>query len=140
MTERILENIATHQERGSGWQFDEVVSFDIYIDPFEPAVGNSYIPLPPELPSKKAIIKVQNTEDDKCFKHSITTAVYTPKVHPERVTKKLKKNSEKFDWTGIDFPTPLDQIDRLERQNPSYAVFVFGYEGDKIRPLRPSKD
>ena len=38
-----------------------------------------------------------------------------------------------------EFPTPLDQIDIFEKNNPGYVVFVFGYEGGKIRPLRPSK-
>ena len=32
ITERILENIATFQKSGSGWIFDEVISFDIHID------------------------------------------------------------------------------------------------------------
>ena len=32
MTERILENVATFQKSGSGWIFDEVISFDIHID------------------------------------------------------------------------------------------------------------
>ena len=44
-----------------------------------------------------------------------------------------------FNWDGIDFPTPLDQIDILEKNNPDYVVFVFGYEEGKIRPLRPNK-
>ena len=46
MTERILENVATFQNKDSRWIFDEVISFDIYIDPFEPEAGSSYMELP----------------------------------------------------------------------------------------------
>ena len=46
---------------------------------------------------------------------------------PQRLTKELKELSKKsFDWTGIDFPTPLHQLDRFERQNPDYAIYVYG--------------
>ena len=38
MTELILEKVANFQNQGSSWQFDEVIAFDIYIDPFEPGV------------------------------------------------------------------------------------------------------
>ena len=31
-----------------------------------------------------------------------------------------------LNFTGIDFPTPVSQIDRLERQNPNLAINVFG--------------
>ena len=50
------------------------------------------------------------------------------KVHgPQRLIKELKELSEKsFDRTGIDFPTPLDQLDRFERQNPDYGLYVYG--------------
>ena len=34
-----------------------------------------------------------------------------------------------FDFTGIVFPTPVLQIDRLEKQNENLAVNVFGWEG-----------
>ena len=43
MTERILENVSTFQIKGSGWIFDEVISFDIYINRFETLAGSSYI-------------------------------------------------------------------------------------------------
>ena len=48
-------------------------------------------------------------------------------------------NSEKFNWKGIGFPVSLKQIDKFEKQNP-FAVNVFGIEGEKVYPLRISKE
>ncbi|EDO33603.1 predicted protein [Nematostella vectensis] len=56
MTNYLLGLVELFQKQGSGWQFDQVEYFDINIDPFEPLSGSSYIPLPPKLASKKAII------------------------------------------------------------------------------------
>ena len=66
MTELILEKVARFRIKVLDGSFDEVVAFDNYIDPFEPGVGSSYLPLPPELTSKKAITNHQNMEDDEC--------------------------------------------------------------------------
>ena len=92
MTERILENVATFQNKGSGWQFDEVIAFDIHIHPFEPVAGSSYLSSPKELAARQTVVNPYNPEDNECSKHFITIAVYTAKVHPERVNKKLREN------------------------------------------------
>ena len=54
MTGIILEKIQQFQNNGSGWVFENVESFDINIDPFEPLSGMSYISLPKNLEDKKA--------------------------------------------------------------------------------------
>ena len=37
-----------------------------------------------------------------------------------------------MNFEGIDFPTPVSQIDRLERQNPNLAISVFGWEKEQV--------
>ena len=37
-----------------------------------------------------------------------------------------------FDFTGIDFPTPVSQIDKLERQNQNLAINVLGWEKELV--------
>ena len=51
----------------------------------------------------------------------------------------MRKNSKHFDWTGIEFPVSLKDIDKFEKQNP-YAVHVLGYVNEKseVYPLRIS--
>ena len=132
----ILSKIDKFQNKGSGWQFEQVVSFDINVDPYEPLGGSSYFPLPARLAAKKAIINVKN-KDNECFKWAVTSAVYQRKVHPERM-KGMKEDAAKLNWKGIDFPTPLNQISRFEKQNP-YYINVYGWNGTSVYPLRIGK-
>ena len=137
MTDKIFELIQNFQNRGSGWQFDRVEHLDININPYNPLSASSYIELPDKLDKKKAIINVKNENDNECFKWAITSAVFPAKEHGERLSKQMRKDSEKFDWTGIEFPVSLKLVDKFEKQNP-YAINVFGYER-VVYPLRISK-
>ena len=114
------------------------MSFDINVDPFNPLGGSSYFPLPSKLAAKKAIINVKNMKDNECFKWAVTSAVYPRESHPERLNDEMRRNSEKLDWKGIDFPTPLKQIERFEKQN-SYSINVYGWRGGNVYPLRISE-
>ena len=137
MTSRIFELIQNFNNRGSGWQFDRVEHLDININPFNPMSASSYIELPSSLYMKKAIINVKNENDNECFKWAVTSAVFPAKEHGERLSKQMREDSEKFDWSGIEFPVSLKQIDKFEKQN-NYAINVFGYER-VVYPLRISK-
>ena len=66
MADRVLEAMATFQRNGSNWTFKSIICLEIHTVAYEPLKGNSYIPLPPKLAQKKAIINMNN-EDDKCF-------------------------------------------------------------------------
>ena len=137
MTRECLEKIERFQNEGSGWQFASIESFDINVDSYRPLRGSSYFPLPAKLASKGAIINVQNKQDNECFKWAVTSAAYRRKVHPERINREMRANSEKLNWKGIDFPTPLTQITRFEEQNP-YSINVYGWTGTSAYPLRIS--
>ena len=138
MTGIILEKVQQFQNEGSGWVFENIESFDINIDPFEPLSGSSYISLPENLEDKKAIINVRNENDHECFKWAITSAIYQREKDPQRLNKKMRNNSQNFNRDGIDFAVSIKQIDKFERQN-NYAINVFGYEDSKVYPLRLSK-
>ena len=137
MTNKIFESIQNFNNRGSGWQFDRIEHLDININPYNPLSASSYIPLPDKLASKKAIINVKNEKDHECFKWAVTSAVFPADEKGERLGKQMREDSEKFEWTGIEFPVSLKQIDKFEKQKP-YAINVFGYE-DVVYPLRISK-
>ena len=137
MTSRIFELIQNFHNRGSGWQFDRIEHLDININPYNPLSASSYIKLPDKLAKKKAIINVKNEKDNECFKWAITSAVFPAERDGERLSKQMRKDSEKFDWTGIKFPVSLKLIDKFENNN-HYAINVFGYEG-VVYPLRISK-
>ena len=137
MSDEILENVANFQRRGSGWIFRKVLSMYIHLNKYEPLSGSSYIPLPKTLQKKKAVINVQNKQDNECFKWAMTSAIYPVEKNSTRVNKYVE-NSEKFNWDGINFPASFKDIDKFEKQNPSISINVFSYEKE-VYPLRISK-
>ena len=66
MVERIIENMATFQSMGSGWRLYNIIQLELHIVRYNPLRGETYIPLPKELANKKAIINMQN-KDNECF-------------------------------------------------------------------------
>ena len=134
----ILAKIDKFQNKGSGWQFEQVVSFDINVDPYTPLGGGSYIKTPKEIAGKQAIINVKNERDNKCFVWSVTSAAFPKKKDPQRIGIEMVKNAAKLNWKGIDFPTPLCQIARFEENNP-YSINVYKWNGKSADIIRSSK-
>ena len=138
MFEEVMVNMANFQKEGSNLQFEEVIELVMPFVKYEPLRGSSFLPLPDKLKNKKAIVNMKN-EDNQCFKWCITRALNQIEAHQERVTKELEKQSEKLDWSGISFLTSLAQIGNFERRN-KLTIFVFGFDGDIIYPLRKPKE
>ena len=81
------------------------------------------------LASKKAIINMK-CNDEESFKWAATRALNPIDKDSERVTKTLEGQSEKYNWEGLDFPTPLEQIEIFEKNN-DLLVNVFGFSKEK---------
>ena len=128
--ENVLESLAKFQRQGSNWRFHSVLRLDLHAVKYEPLGGSSYIPLPKFLAAKKAIINLNNlnNEDDECFKWAITRALNPVKIHPERIDKKLRETSMTLNWEKLKFPVKFSDINKLEKHNSSMFVNVFGYE------------
>ena len=123
---KILENISTFQNSGSGWVFKSIVSLEIHTVKYQPLSGSSYIPLPKYLADKKAMINLKN-DDQQCFKWAVTRAINPVEKNAERIDKKLTAKADTLNWDGITFPTPLSEIDKFERNNPTISVNVAGF-------------
>ena len=134
----IQERIQNFNQRGSNWRFQRVLSLDVHFTDFQPLRGSTFIPLPRKIATKKAVINMKN-DDDQCFKWSVVRALNPVDVHPERITKELKDQSERLDWSGLKFPVKLDHIVIFEKFNPSISINVFGFEDRVVYPLRLSK-
>ena len=98
---------------------------------YQPLRGGTYLPLPANLAKKKAIINVKN-RDNQCLKWALRAALFPPKDgnHAERPSKYSVNDG--INYEGIDFPTPVKQIDKLEAQNGNLAINVFGWENDCV--------
>ena len=132
-------DIAESRLKGSGWEFEKVLAVNVNIIRYTPTIGGSYIPLPKELSSTKAIINPIN-KDDKCFMWAVLAALYPVASHPERVAN-YYKYEKLFDWSCVSFPTTIDQIECFEQKHDDISINVYRYDNKKkqVSPCRLSK-
>ncbi|KAK3782744.1 hypothetical protein RRG08_037743 [Elysia crispata] len=121
---RLQETLEKLTHRGSGWAVVQVRKLWLDIARYQPLRGGSYIPLPPELKSKKAVVNVKN-KNDYCLRWALRSALFQAADHTDRPTK--YPTADGLDFTGIDTPTPISQIGKVERQN-DLAINVFGWD------------
>ena len=77
---------------------------DITVSKLRPLKGSSEIPLLKNLKGKGALISMNN-KNQQCFKWAVTRALNPIECHQERV----RKQSENYNWGGIEFPTPCSE-------------------------------
>ena len=114
---------------GSGWCLESIVELSINVAKYTPLAAISYIPTPKELADKKAIINVQN-DDNLCLKWATLSALFPQEVNVHRINH-YTPHARKISMTGIDTPTPLNQILKFEKIN-DLSMNVFTYEKDII--------
>ena len=135
-TDEVKGEIEAWSERGSGWIMDKILKAFINVAQYQPMRGGSYMVLPTKLKNKKAILNIQNRYNE-CLRWAIRAALFQPRGNMGRPSSYPTEDGLNF--TGIDFPTPVLQIDRLERQNPNLAINVFGWENEHVIVYRISE-
>ena len=78
--------------------------------------GGSYIEFPEWLKSKKAVINLQN-KDEECFKWAVIEALHHENIkhHPERISL-LRRYEKHSNWKGLEFPISIKKIDKFEKK------------------------
>ena len=105
---------------------------------YQPLRGGTYLELPQKLKNKKAVINVRN-RDEECLKWALRAALF-PVPHGKNPQRPGSYPvADGINCKGIDFPTPVKQIDKLEAQNRNLAINVFGWEKDCVIVHRLSK-
>ena len=129
--DEVRGEIEAWSEGGSGWTVDEIIDAYINVAQYQPLNGGSYMPLPEKLKNKKAILNIQN-RDNQCLRWAIRATLFpAPRgLNPQRTSSYPIIDGLNFE--GIDFPTPVSQIEKLERQNPNLAINVFGWENEQV--------
>ena len=112
---RIKETLEKWTQRGSGWVVDQVLTIWLDIARYQPLQGGSYIPLPAAVWHKKAVVNVKNKKDDHCLQWALRSALFPACDNIERPSKYPSNDGLSFE--GIDAPTPISQILRVDRQN-----------------------
>ena len=133
------KDIETFTHNGSGWRFIGLDRVVVTVYDYNPARGRSYIPTPPVLASKKAIVNVQNT-DNKCFMWSILAALYPPVKDAQRVMK-YRDHVGKLNCDMLEFSVKhtSSKISQFEDVN-TVSINIYRYDPKyKAMPLRVSK-
>ena len=139
----MIEHMAQQTEnpalRNSKFVFDRILHTDIDFHRLNLTRSSSYIPLPDWLMKKKAIINPRNS-DMECFKWAIIPAMKWESIDRDhqRVSK-LKRYEEEFDWSGLEFPVCIRDINKFEIRN-EIGVNILAVEDRKIYICRKGKD
>ena len=121
-----IENPALLNSR---FVFDEFLYLDVNFHQLNLMRGSSYLPLPDWLERKKMIVNPHN-DDEECFKWSVITVEKAVMKDPQRVSN-LRKFTDNYDWSGLEFPVSIKDIGKFETRN-NIAVNVLAVEGRDI--------
>ena len=137
--QQILNKIAQWISEGSGWTIQSIENHYINIVNYNPLKGSSYIELPQELRnSAKGIINMKN-KDNECFRWCHIRHLNPQEKDPQRIKKMDKAYIDKLNYTEIEFPVTVKQINKIEKQN-NISINLFGYEEKQKFPIYISKE
>ena len=132
--QELIKAIGQWISEGSGWTIQSVDGHYINLTKYIPLKGSSYIELPTELKNPaKGLINLKN-KDDECFRWCHIRYLNPQEKDPKELKKSDKEFIEKLDYSGIEFPITIKQINKIEKKN-SIRINVFGYEEKQPYPI-----
>ena len=140
MIDSIEQKMQHLEAEESGWRFHSVIKLEMYTVVYKPLGGGSYIKLPKEIATKKAVVNMKNTKDDQCFLWCVLRALNPVERDKERIDSKLKSKIDTVNMGDIHYPVPLKDVSKFEKLNPDIAISVYTYdENYSVGPLQISK-
>ena len=121
-----IENPALLNSR---FVFDEFLYLGVNFHQLNLTRASSYLPLTDWLVRKKAIVNPHN-DDEECFKWLVISAENVEMKDPQRVSN-LRKLTDNYDWSGLEFPVSIKDIGKLETRN-NMSVNILAVEGRDI--------
>ena len=138
---KIWSAFDVYLKNGSGWILERVEKILLNTYNYQPIGVSSYIPTPESVATKKAVINVQNKNDQKCFEYSVLAALYHHKID-----KRLAQRPSKYNdyigkrLKGCKEPMTMDDIPNFETLNDiSIAVYRIKHDGKMVFPLYMTK-
>ena len=132
--QKMYASLETFMREGSGWYLKKVLKLEIHTVIYKPLGGSSYLPLPKSLALSRSILNIQD-QDDKCFLYCLVASMHPATAKPE-LAENYYPHVNEVNMSGITYPVTLQQINKVENQNPSISINVFAYEEKTIVPLR----
>ena len=112
-------------EEGSNLVIDHLIKLDLRMATYQPVAGRSYLPLPEKLANKKAIVNVQN-KDNNCFLWSVLAGLHPARKHSERVSW-YRPYLHTLKYDHMPMPVISKDLRKFEKEN-HLAINVFGYD------------
>lgn len=142
LSEVKLDEIAKHlgnkldlfNERGSGWILGYITKCTVNTALYRPLAGSSYLPTPPFIMNKKAVVNIENFDDDLCFIWSVLAHLHHTKEKPNRLSH-YKKFQNELNIDGLTFPLPVSDVSKFEKLNANLKINVLMYEEKDFIPL-----
>ncbi|CAH1646013.1 unnamed protein product [Spodoptera littoralis] len=128
LIDTVVGKICQFEKKDSGWSLNQIKYIDMNVNKFNPLRGSSYINLPQDIKSKKAVINVKNN-DNMCFKWALLSGLYPVCKNVDRVAS-YAIHGNKLKFTGISFPVKIADISKVEKLN-NISINVFGLEYNK---------
>ena len=140
-TNKIMESMGAFVQNGSGWNFERVLKFNVYVMEYHPIRVGAYIPTPESIKGKYAVINIKN-EDDRCFEYAMLAALHSHEVGMgvEHHVSSYQKWENTLNFDGSTFPMSMNHINKFEKQNGIYVnIYRIDAYGRQILPLYISK-
>ena len=132
--QQIHSNMEKYIREGSQWYIRKIIKMEISTIIYQPLTGSSYIPLPKALSLNKSILNLKNS-DSKCFQWCLLASLFPTDDTPHLVHH-YQAHENDLNFKNIRFPVSLTDIDKFEKQNAGISVNAFGWEDEKIIPLK----
>ena len=137
--QELMKAIGQWISEGSGWTIQSVDGHYINLTKYKPLKGSSYIELPIELRNPaKGLINLKN-KDNQCFRWCHIRYLNPQEKYPQRIKKSDKEYIDKLDYSGIEFPITIKQINKIEKKN-NIRINVFCYEEKLPYPIYISEE
>ena len=126
--DKLLHLVEEENLEGSDWVISNINFLQVVITKNPNDRGSSYIEAPKIIADKKAILNIQNKNDNECFKWCILASLFPvdSKKHPYRVTN-YKNIEHNLNFNNITFPVRIKDIHKFEEAN-NISINVFGYD------------
>jgi hypothetical protein len=120
---RLLQKENEYIGKGSGFTLQCIDGLLLGVYKYIPIGGSSYIKLLDDIRNKKAVISLQNT-DQQCFK----LVILTKNIDKYR-NQTMFIDEEHF--SGLKFPTPTTDIKIFERNNLNVSINMYDLKQNK---------
>ena len=128
---KILASFDSFVRYGSGWVIGKIHSLDINIVRYNPLYtsSSSYVETPDFIARKKAVINIRNPHDEKCLLWSILAYFHYRRTR--MTVEYLSRFAHEINTQGVNFPSTVRDLRKIEALNPNISVNVIAYDSDK---------